>query len=169
MKQLDFYRFGHLLAVLLVCLGVSMGSAHASSLDDAVATLDEGRYTQARDAFIQLANQGEVKAQLLLGIMYNDAWGIPRDIHKARKWYKRAAQQGNADAQFLLGISYIDRYTDKQDSRRARYWIKRSAHNNHPVAQRFLIRAYEQGWFGSEPNLQYASYWQERIATVNIR
>ena len=169
MKPRNVYKFGRAFAVLLACLGAAIGSSHANGLDAAVADLNAGRYAEARARFLEMAKQGDSEAQLLLGIIYNEARGIPRDIHMARHWFQRAAQQGDSDAQFLLGISYIDRHTDKQDSERARYWIKRAAHNNNRIAQRFLIRAYEQGWFGAAPNLQYAEYWHERSAAVNAR
>ena len=144
------------------------GQARAASLDDAVVALDSGRYQAARDGFEALARAGNTDAQTLLGIMYSEGRGIRRDNQLARHWLLLAAHQGCYDAQFLLGLSYLSSHDQNRqdDPAQARIWLRRSAHNGNPLAQRFLVRAYRHGWFGSE-NLQHASYWQERLQNIN--
>ena len=53
-----------------------------------------------------LANQGNVKAQLDLGITYLLGIGADQDYVKALEWYEKAANQGYAQAQFNLGVIY---------------------------------------------------------------
>lgn len=158
--------------MLLVMVTISAlllgGQARAASLDDAVAALDNGRYQAARESFESLARTGNTDAQTLLGIMYSEGKGVRRDIQQARHWLESASHKGSHDAQFLLGLSYLGSYGSarKNDVTSARIWLRRSAHNGNPLAQRFLVRAYRHGWFGSE-NLQHASYWQERLQNIN--
>jgi len=139
------------------------GQLRAANLDEAVAALDSGRYQAAREEFEALAQSGNSDAQTLLGVMYSEGRGIKRDTQQARHWLAQAAHKGKNDAQFLLGLSYL---SEQGDQAKARIWLRRSAHNGNPLAQRFLVRAYRHGWFGSE-NTQHASYWQERLQNVN--
>lgn|GEM_PF-4616325 len=54
------------------------------------------------------ANDGNVKAQLNLGLMYMKGdGGMPKDASKAAEWFQKAADQGNVKAQFYLGEMYL--------------------------------------------------------------
>ncbi|MCM1458359.1 MAG: SEL1-like repeat protein, partial [Lachnoclostridium sp.] len=60
---------------------------------------------QAAEAITPAAEQGDVKAQFLLGRYYS--WGYHSDCDnlKAIYWYEKAADNGNADAaQFIMEI-----------------------------------------------------------------
>ena len=52
------------------------------------------------------AEQGNVKAQSNLGVMYESGQGVAQDYKEAAKWYGLAAEQGMAQAQFNLGVMY---------------------------------------------------------------
>ena len=52
------------------------------------------------------AEQGDVTAQSVLGIMYYNGEGVPQDNMKAVHWFTKAAEQGEVKAQSLLGIMY---------------------------------------------------------------
>ena len=41
---------------------------------------------------------------LLLGIMLDDGFGVPRDYEQALKWYERAAHSGQAEAMNRLSV-----------------------------------------------------------------
>lgn len=53
------------------------------------------------------AENGEVKAQLLLGTMYEDGNGIKRDLIAAASWFKLAAQEGNPEAEYKYALCLI--------------------------------------------------------------
>lgn len=161
-------RLSVLVLLTTVSLLLSAGHVRADTINDAVAALDNGRYQQAREGFETLARGGNTDAQTLLGIMYKDGKGVARDLRQARYWLECAAQKNNHDAQFLLGLTYLGSSgnSGKNDLGNARIWLRRSAHNGNVLAQQFLVRAYQHGWFGSE-NQQHASYWQERLHNVN--
>ena len=55
---------------------------------------------------LQLAEQGNAKAQYNLGAMYANGRGVRQDYAEAFKWFRQAAEQGNAKAQYNLGAMY---------------------------------------------------------------
>ena len=52
------------------------------------------------------AEKGDVKAQFILGLMYNSGSGVSQDLAVAVNWCRKAAEQGNATAQAQLGEAY---------------------------------------------------------------
>ena len=56
----------------------------------------------------KMAEQGDAKAQLGVGLMYYVGEGVTKSYSDALKWYRLAAQQGNADAQYCLGEMYAN-------------------------------------------------------------
>jgi len=66
----------------------------------------EPDYTQAARWYEMAADQGHVRAQFSLGMMFTEGHGMPRDDAKATLWFCRAAQQGHAGAQHNLGLRH---------------------------------------------------------------
>ncbi|KAF9080641.1 hypothetical protein BGX23_001851, partial [Mortierella sp. AD031] len=56
--------------------------------------------------FFKAAYQGNANAQHIVGVMYQEAMGVPRSYSKAMEWYLKAANQGFAAAQHKLGFMY---------------------------------------------------------------
>jgi hypothetical protein len=52
------------------------------------------------------ADQGHVRAEFNLGVMYAEGQGVPQDYAEAVRWYRLAADQGLASAQANLGLMY---------------------------------------------------------------
>ncbi len=96
----------HILATLaVVALLFSAGSAWAD-YDDALAAYERGDYATALQEFRPLAEQGNARAQSVLGVMYYQGHGVPQNYTETVKWYQKAAKQGHADAQSQLQILY---------------------------------------------------------------
>ena len=72
---------------------------------------------------INRAQQGDADAQFLLGSMYYDGQGVPRDYKKAVYWYEKSAKQGYADAQYNLGVMYSTGRGIPQDYKLAYVWF----------------------------------------------
>ena len=68
-------------------------------------------------------NQGEVVAQVRLGLMYDFGRGVPENDSEAVKWYRLAADQGDAVAQSYLGIMYATGQGVPEDDVQAYKWI----------------------------------------------
>lgn len=44
------------------------------------------------------AERGNAEAQMHLGKMYFNGWGVPHDHAKAIEWHKKAAARGNQES-----------------------------------------------------------------------
>jgi uncharacterized protein len=82
------------------------GVAVAGSIDDAKTAYQRGDYATAMQIWRPLAEQGNDRAQLGLGLMYALGQGVPSDYAQACDWYRKAADQGQAEAQTALGLMY---------------------------------------------------------------
>ena len=54
-------------------------------------------------SFLPAAEQGDLRSQWLLGLIYLKGEDAPQDLAKAAKWFRRAAEQGHPAAQLNLG------------------------------------------------------------------
>ena len=70
-----------------------------------------------------LAEQGDPKAQFILGSMYRDGQGVEKDLAETLKWWEKAAIGGNVDAQFALGNIYSGGYGVTRDYVRSYMWF----------------------------------------------
>lgn len=84
------------------------------------------------------ARSGDAEAQYLLGFMYDQGQGIPKDPQKALMWYTLAAEQGNADAQLTLGFMYDEGRGIERDQNIAVKWYTRAAEQGNAGAQVIL-------------------------------
>jgi TPR repeat protein len=91
------------------------------------------------------ADQGHPGAQFVLGWMYWDGDGVPRDPAQAVSWLRKAAEQGHADAQAFLGAAYHDGNGVQEDPTEALRWSRKAAEQGHARAQMCLGAAYEHG------------------------
>ena len=80
--------------------------ASADTSDEAGMFYKNGNYSQALNLLRPLAEQGNVNAQLTLGVMYENGQGVTQNYHESLKWYRLVAEQGNVDAQLHLGLMY---------------------------------------------------------------
>ena len=76
-----------------------------------------------------LADQGSVRAQHALGIMYDEGrLGVTQDYAEAVRWFRLAADQGFAPAQFFLGNSLGLGRGISQDLVEAHKWLNLAGH-----------------------------------------
>lgn len=76
------------------------------------------------DQLIDRGNNGDVKAQLELGHIYDFGKRVQEpDRTKAKQWYTRSADNGSADAMYSLGQLYIE----EGDQKKGDQWILKSA------------------------------------------
>ncbi|WP_347274728.1 tetratricopeptide repeat protein [Candidatus Kuenenia sp.] len=73
------------------------------------------------------AKQGNVEAQLFVGIMYEKGMGLDKDEAKAVRWYRKAAEQGSAAAQSMLGRAYAEGYGVAKNEVEAMKWFRKAA------------------------------------------
>ncbi|MFZ5354587.1 MAG: tetratricopeptide repeat protein [Bacillota bacterium] len=60
--------------------------------------VNKRNFAEAYFMFLKAAEQGHVKSQYIVGLMYEKGEGIGRDEKKAIEWYKKAADRGHEEA-----------------------------------------------------------------------
>ena len=81
---------------------VAMSGALAGPWEDGMAAYNRGDYVPAIRLFRPLAEQGNPKAQGVLGAMYRKGQGVARNSAKAFMWFSLAARRGDARAKAEL-------------------------------------------------------------------
>ena len=84
------------LVVAAQILGIA--AAAAGPWEDGMAAYNRGDYLPAIRLFRPLAEQGNPKAQSVLGVMYRRGEGVVRSPVRAFLWLSRAASRGDAKA-----------------------------------------------------------------------
>jgi hypothetical protein len=82
------------------------GAGVAAPLHEGARAFKRHDYTRAARLLTPLASRGDAEAQVRLGFMYAQGYGVPQSYVEAAYWYRRAAEQGNATAQYWLGLMY---------------------------------------------------------------
>lgn len=135
-----------------------LGPAFCGPLEDALDAIGKGDYAAALQLLRPLAEQGDVRAQFNLAVMYAEGEGVPRDYKQAAMWYRKAAEQGDANAQTLLGAMYADGKGVTQDYVQALGWFRKAAGQGVPKAQFILGLMYRDGTGAPEDYVQ-AHLW----------
>ena len=81
-------------------LGTS--AAFAGPWEDDMAAYNRGDYVPAIRLFRPLAEQGNAKAQNVLGVMFRKGEGVPKNPARAHMWFSFAAARGDARAKTEL-------------------------------------------------------------------
>jgi TPR repeat protein len=115
--------------------------------------------------FELLAESGDPKAQLSLGLMYAYGQGIPQDHAQAANWFLKAAEQGDARAQFNLGVMYALGQGVGKDYILAADWFRRAAEQGEPSAISNIGAMYAKGQ-GVNQDLGQAMTWTRKAADL---
>ena len=83
-------------ALVLACTAVA-------GLPEALMSLDYQQYPTALAEFQALAEQGNASALFYLGRMYQNGWGVPRNIQQAARYFKAADESFYLPASAQLG------------------------------------------------------------------
>ena len=77
---------------------LSASGAQAGPWEDGMAAYNRGDYLPAIRLFRPLAENGNRKAQNLIGAMYSKGEGVQRNASRALMWFTLAAKRGDARA-----------------------------------------------------------------------
>ena len=83
----------------------------------------------------RLAEKGDARAQLQLGLKYDTGRGVLKDDTEAVRWYRLAAEQGHARAQLGLGFMYANGRGVLKDSVLAHMWSNIAGANGNEAAR----------------------------------
>src|ERR1051325_1625270 len=95
--------------VLLATMATSPARAGVAEICSVPEFGDPKVFQTARQVALacrELADQGDVRAELNLGWLYNIGSGVRQDYGEAARWWRKAADRGNAIAQTALGYLY---------------------------------------------------------------
>ena len=88
--------------VILAAQSMGAVSALAGPWEDGMAAYNRGDYLPAIRLFRPLAEQGNARAQNVLGVMFRKGEGVPKNPARARMWFSFAAKRGEAGAKAEL-------------------------------------------------------------------
>lgn len=95
-------------------------------------------YEEAVRWFRQAADQGNARAQMDMGIDYENGRGVEQDFGQALNWYRKSADQGNMAAEYFLGRLYQNGKGVDKDQAKAREWFQKSADQGFDSAKKAL-------------------------------
>jgi Sel1 repeat len=127
------------------------------------AFYDRKDYRDALATYQQAAALGHPRATAVLGNMYREGEGVPKNPSQAIKWYVPAAAAGNRGAQFSLGSMYEEGEGIAKDVAKAAQLYEASARQGMPEAQFALGLSYEFGE-GVPRNRRTAIFWLDQVA-----
>ncbi|MDG1495043.1 MAG: tetratricopeptide repeat protein [Porticoccaceae bacterium] len=151
------------LQLVLLCIALIGGSAHAGPFEAGLSALDRAHYATAMRAWLKLANEGAAEAQNNVGYLYEQGFGVSQNYTEAMNWYRQAADQGLAEAQHNMGMLYYHGYGVAENQRTAAKWFKRAALQELVDSEYMLGLAYHEGK-GVELNYQLAKHWFKKGA-----
>ncbi len=101
-------RFTAGLLCMFICLLSLLDVKAYAGAPEAMSALKRGDYETAYQEFEALAEQGDTKAMVTIGMFFYKGEGFPQDYTKAMDWFLRAMELGNGDAYNNIGVMYRD-------------------------------------------------------------
>ncbi len=127
----------------------------------------EKNYQLAMEEFKQCARMGNSECTRMLGLFFNNGFGVKKDFDKARKLYEESALKNNRTAIYNLGVIYANGKGVKEDVKKAHELFLKSANLGYPEAQ-FNLGAFYYNGMGVEKNEGTALKWFKKAADQNI-
>ena len=117
--------------------------ALSGPFEDGIAAYDAGDYPVALRLFLDAG--GSPFAQAMIGHIYGEGLGVPRDQARSIYWYRLAADQGHAIAQYNLGVIHEKGLGVSRDYVAAVFWYRLAAEQGRAIAQSNLGLMYLNG------------------------
>jgi localization factor PodJL len=123
--------------------------------------------TAPLDRLTALANAGNAKAELVVGLKYLDGDGVPASDADGAKWLQRSAAAGEPVARYRLGTLYERGRGVAADPAKAAQWYEAAANQGNRKAMHNLAVAYAEG-AGVKKDYVEASRWFSRAANLGL-
>lgn len=138
---------------------VSSPSGSSSGLyEQAVIFQKQGNIRSAYDTYIKAIAEGDARAMLALGKLYDKGRGLLQNYEEAMKYYILASEKGSAEAEFNIGSMYFTGDGVEKDLKQAFSWFEKSA--NHGYANgAFNIGAMYYNGLGVPQSESEAEKW----------
>lgn len=149
-------------AALLAALLLPTGGL-ADDFEQGKAAYLANDYSRALGILRPLAEAGDPRAQVTLGMMYDHGHGVSRDGEAATNWYERAAEQDLPAVQHDLAVRYFRGTGIPQNYAKAAYWWQRAAENDLAESQYNLALMLSRG-LAIEQDDERAVHWYRAAA-----
>ena len=120
--------------ILAAVLSLAFTQVTAQDFNKGLKAAQGGDYATALQEWKPLAEQGDAKAQFMLGLMYSKGHGVIKDYAEAVKWYRLSAEQGHDGAQHNLGVMYANGNGVLKDNVTAHMWLNNASANGNKKA-----------------------------------
>ena len=146
-------------AITAGCLGLLCSAALAGTFEDGDTAYWRHDYAQALQILRPIADQGDTNAQVVIGAMYLNGFGVEKNGGEAIRWFLRSAGNGNPKAQAMLAHLYFSGGAGvRRDLAVSAAWDRRAADQGYAAAQYSLATLYENG-FGVPQDYVEAMKW----------
>ncbi|CAO3619914.1 unnamed protein product [Mucor fragilis] len=99
-------------------------------------------------------------SQYCLGVCYHDGIAVPKDEHKAFRWYKKSADQGNCRGQGILGYCYGEGFGVEKSEQTAMEYYRLAAAQDETVAVYNIGYCYEDGIGVAKDHVEAVKYYR---------
>jgi len=174
-------------------LSINVTHVLAADLGKGTSAFEKQDYTTAFNELEDLAKEGNPDALNMVGQMYENGWGVDKNVKKAKRFYRRgasqghlanvnslrnlknqeynveletvipAAESGDAVAQNRLGVMAEFGYGMVRNPDLALQWYLKAADQGLVAAQHNIGRCYNFGT-GVEQNFTEAERWYRKAA-----
>jgi len=121
----------------------------------------------ALDHLTALANGGNAKAELIVGLKYINGDGVAVNEAQGAKWLERSAESGEAVAQYRLGTLYEHGKGVAVDPAKATHWYQAAAMQGNRKAMHNLAVAFAEGT-GVKKDYAEAARWFSKAASMGL-
>lgn len=121
------------------------GDTAMISLTDAYQLYAEANYEEAFPALLYYAEQGEPRAQSLVGVCYQCGYSIEPDLPVALRWYQKAVENDDDLGKFLLGIFFYSQKDSDKDTLDLTYKLFLSSADAIDSSKTYLGLCYLEG------------------------
>ena len=87
---------------------------NGNTLSDAMEALKQGQFDMAVAIFKSLAEQGNYIAEENLGVMYNNGYGVAKNLETATYWFNKAEETRKANKSTKIENLCSNRIADNQ-------------------------------------------------------
>lgn len=158
MKKISF-----IIAIIVFISNLSHSVENNNSYDYGFKMYKSGYYQKALEIWMPLANDGNVEAQHMIGMIYVSDQSAMKDYSKAMIWFRKAAQHGYVSSQYMIGYMYEFGQNGRPDYSKALKWYLKAAENGDTYSQYKTGMLYFNG-FMIKKDLSKAYKWLKKAA-----
>jgi TPR repeat protein len=156
------------IALVLCTMAFLAGPARSATPEDILAqawmAYNLGRYQRTLELLMPLAQDGNPRAQVLVGRCYENGLGVEEDASQAAQWYLLASEKQDREAEVLLAYCYEQGTGVDKDPQAAVRLMSSAARAGYAEAQYNMALYYNTGRNGLPQSDEECFRWAERAA-----